>query len=100
MSPRLTKEFRSLLLPWSTVALVGIVPACLQALLRATWNDAGEFLDFCATFIFFGGTALLAAMSFGTEFQQRTAPLLLSQPVERARLWREKLLVLVVATAS
>ncbi|HEY6166524.1 MAG TPA: ABC transporter permease, partial [Verrucomicrobiae bacterium] len=54
----------------------------------------------CAMFIFFVGTALVAAMSFGTEFQQRTLPLLLSQPFERARLWRDKLLVLTAATVS
>jgi hypothetical protein len=40
------------------------------------------------------GCALLVALSFGAEFQNRTLPLLLSQPCTRLRLWGEKMLVL------
>src|SRR5205807_2009810 len=43
---------------------------------------------------------LLAAMSLGTEYQQRTLPLLLAQPCKRSRLWNEKLLVLFLTVAS
>jgi hypothetical protein len=43
---------------------------------------------------FFLGIPLIAATSFGAEFQQRTIVLLLSQPATRFRLWLEKWLVL------
>jgi ABC-type transport system involved in multi-copper enzyme maturation permease subunit len=39
-------------------------------------------------------------MSFGTEYQYRTLPLLLAQPLERSRQWREKFVALTVATAT
>jgi len=48
-------------------------------------------------FVFALGCVLLAIAPFGREFSQRTFPLLLSQPVPRAALWREKALVLLVA---
>ncbi|OFW08825.1 MAG: hypothetical protein A3H96_08220 [Acidobacteria bacterium RIFCSPLOWO2_02_FULL_67_36] len=44
---------------------------------------------------FFVGMAMLAATSFGSEFQQRTLVLLLSQPIARTRVWFEKWAALV-----
>ncbi len=44
--------------------------------------------------------ALLAALSFGIEFQQRTMPSLLCAPIDRARLWRVKMGVLAGAMLS
>ena len=38
--------------------------------------------------------AVLFRFSFGNEFQHRTLALLLSQPIPRARIWWEKMLVL------
>ena len=43
---------------------------------------------------FYLGLALLSALPFGAEFQQRTLVMLLSQPVSRERLWLEKWTVL------
>ncbi len=43
------------------------------------------------------GCAVMAASSFGSEFQQRTISLWLSQPLARRVLWREKMVVLGVA---
>jgi hypothetical protein len=40
------------------------------------------------------GCAVLGGCSFGMEFQHRTFPLLLSQPIARSVLWRDKMLVL------
>ena len=37
---------------------------------------------------------IMAGSSFGSEFQYRTFSLLLSQPVSRSAIWREKMLVL------
>jgi hypothetical protein len=93
MNPRLAKEFRPLLLPWA--AAVG--GAALLIFLNQTpaIDQFGVlfFVDL-AGYVFFGGLALVAAMAFGTEFQHRTLPLLLSQPARRARVWTEKMLVL------
>ena len=64
---------------------------------------AGEFVSMLialAKVTFLGGLILLASLSFGTELQQRTLPLLLSQPIDRSRLWGEKLFVLVAAIGS
>jgi hypothetical protein len=43
------------------------------------------------------GCLVLGGCSFGNEFQHRTLPLLLSQPVSRSVLWRDKMLVLAAA---
>ena len=37
---------------------------------------------------------LMGASCFGNEFQHRTLPLLLAQPLSRLRIWREKMIVL------
>ena len=48
------------------------------------------------------GIPLLATLPFGNEFQNRTFSLLLSQPISRMEIWREKLSVtaIVVFTAA
>jgi hypothetical protein len=81
MSNRLFKEFRPLLLP-ACVAIIG-----------SAVRPSNDFVAMLGSLACFGGFALLAAMAFGLEFQQRTLSLLLSQPVERWSLWRAKLLV-------
>ncbi len=43
------------------------------------------------------GCTLMAASAFGTEFQHRTLPLLLTQPVDRRMLWRDKMVVVALA---
>src|SRR5262249_24119522 len=63
----------------------------------------GEFVSFLAAlgaYVVFGGMVFLSVIPFGTEFQHRTFPLLLSQPVDRARIWREKLTLAVSAILS
>ena len=86
MKARLAKEFHPLLLP----GCVGAVAALAQL-----FKPSGNF-EFLATFTFSICVCLIAAIPFGTEFQQRTFPLLLSQPLDRFRLWKEKLLVLML----
>jgi hypothetical protein len=46
------------------------------------------------------GLPLLATLPLGNEFQHRTLSLLLTQPVDRMEIWREKLSVTVVAVLS
>src|SRR5439155_3968247 len=44
--------------------------------------------------------ALVAGVSFGHEFQHGTFTMLLSQPIARAAIWRDKMLALLAAFAS
>ncbi|HTL57945.1 MAG TPA: hypothetical protein VL361_19810 [Candidatus Limnocylindrales bacterium] len=84
-SGKLVKEFRPLLLP-AIVAVVGSITPPV--------DDVSAIVG---TLACFGGFALLAAMTFGLEFQQRTLPLLLSQPIPRSHIWGDKLLVVFLA---
>jgi hypothetical protein len=86
MTRRLIKELRPLLFP-----------LCVAAITVAVSSEPSSSLSGLAPFGFCAGCVLLAALTFGSEFQQRTMPLLLSQPVKRSRLWKEKLLVLTFA---
>jgi ABC-type transport system involved in multi-copper enzyme maturation permease subunit len=45
------------------------------------------------------GCVVLGGCAFGNEFQHRTLPLLLSQPISRSALWRDKMLVLGIGIA-
>ncbi|HVM50767.1 MAG TPA: hypothetical protein VMU04_22255 [Candidatus Acidoferrum sp.] len=84
MSANLIKETRELLLVvLGTLALI-IVPFLLNG------ADAAPF----ATVAFVLGAFVLGGCCFGNEFQHRTFPLLLSQPISRSVLWREKMLAL------
>jgi len=98
MNSRLKKEFRPLLLPWAgavgCIALAAILGKGLGA------GDLETIVFELAKAAFLGGLILLASLSFGTEVQQKTLPLLLSQPVDRSRIWAEKMLVLAAATGT
>ncbi len=92
MNPRLAKEIRPLMLPWLVAALAGGMMPVLRVMDRTTLPWASPFM--AASFVFFGCVLLLAAMTFGVEFQQRTFQMLLSQPCERSRVWKVKAAVL------
>ena len=49
---------------------------------------------------FYVGIPLLAALPFGEEFQQRTLSFLVSQPLDRMKIWAEKWIVLSLAVFS
>jgi hypothetical protein len=89
MNLRIAKNMR-LFLPWCLMTFAGLAPV-MRVLLtdkRADWPDA------IGVFGFFGGAAVLTALSF------RDAQRLCSMPdkdEERGRLWSEKMLVLTVA---
>ena len=88
---RMYKEARPLFWPWCAVLCAGALP-----LLHPPY-PLGEisYLGFVL------GIPLLAALPFGNEFQNRTFSLLLSQPISRMEIWREKLSItaIVVFTA-
>jgi ABC-type transport system involved in multi-copper enzyme maturation permease subunit len=90
MNARILKETRSLL-PVFGVMLLGAV--CPPLIWR---RDTASAVGMC---VFVACTAIMAASSFGNEFQWRTLPMLLAQPLSRRRLWVEKMLVLAAALA-
>ena len=101
---RILKEARSLFWPWCAVIIAGALPLLQQsraalnkgALLWGVYNwiESVSFLGFVL------GIPLLAILPIGNEFQHRTLPLLLSQPISRMKIWSEKLSVTIVAVVS
>jgi hypothetical protein len=86
MMTRIIKETRDLLPVW-------LGTLCL--LLVFYWR--GELESVLGFAILGLGCAIMGANSFGREFRHRTFGLLLTQPVSRRTLWREKMLVLGAA---
>ena len=91
MKTRLLKEFRLLLPVFMVTALLSILPLIL-------WNpQSNEFASFIHSFtslFFLGGIGLMGCVLFGSELHYRTLPLLLSQPISRKIIWREKMIAL------
>src|SRR6516162_3246772 len=101
---RILKEARSLFWPWCAVTIVGalrLVDQSHSVLLGdgplGLVHHVIEPLSFLG---FFLGIPLLATLSLGNEFQHRTLPLLLSQPIDRREIWVEKTSVTIIATVS
>jgi ABC-type transport system involved in multi-copper enzyme maturation permease subunit len=91
MTRRLVKEIRQLAL-WPAAATV-LLFAVSPLLEGRRWIGSAFLLYFLlAVFV-------PAARLFGAEFDQRTIERLLSQPMARKRIWREKLLALTLTTA-
>ena len=95
---RMKKEARALFWPWCAVMAAGALPLF--------WDPPESGLPGMKIFAafapagFFLGIPLLAALSFGDEFQHRTLPVVLGQPVSRMKIWREKLAVAAFAVLS
>src|SRR5436305_9954815 len=96
---RMMKEARALFWPWCLVTLAGASPWPLSKLAHGLGFRYGP-LDFPSSFALWIGIPLLAALSLGNEFQHRTFSLMLSQPVDRMRIWREKWTVTMIAVLS
>ena len=92
---RMMADARSLFWPWCIVAAPGIL-----SMFSFPRLPGGLELDVVAGFGFAVGIPLLATLSFGNEFQFGTFSSLLSQPIERSRIWREKFAVVGVAVLS
>ncbi len=89
---RIKKEARALFWPWC-----GMMAAGLLAVAPAIPHGLAEGARVLVLFV---GIPLLAALTFGNEFTHHTFALLLVQPVDRSRIWREKLLVSAGAAIS
>lgn len=90
MTGRLAKEIRQLA-PW---------PLAAVALLFAfgPFAEPGPGFPFAVMSYLLVSVFVPAARSFGAEFDEGTMERLLSQPMARARIWREKLLALTITT--
>ena len=84
MNVRIIKETRDLLPAFAGTLPLIVVPQLI-------WPAAG--LGYLALGV---ACLFMAGSSFGMEFQHRTLSLLLSQPIPRSVLWRDKMLVLGV----
>jgi hypothetical protein len=84
MNTRLIKETRDLLPIFAGSPLLIAVPYLIFHI-----SDAG--LGYAILGL---ACAVMGGSSFGNEFQHRTLSLLLSQPIARSVIWREKMLVL------
>ena len=88
MNTRIIKETRSLLPVFCVTVLACVMP-------RLIWNR--EIAAGVGLGIFTICCLILGASCFGNEYQWRTMPLLLAQPVPRRKIWNEKVLVLGTA---
>src|SRR5260370_2755684 len=94
MNRLIAKEIR-LLLPAFVMALaLAVIPVWLRA--KDGVNSAAKV----ALYPFCFGVVMLALSAFGREFGLQTFSLLLAQPVERGLIWRMKISVLSLATAT
>jgi hypothetical protein len=83
-NPRVAKEIRVLLPAFALTLLASAFPFLVFV------NDA----DFWMTLLFGFGCILMGVETFGSELQRGTLSLLLSQPVPRGMVWKEKMQVL------
>jgi ABC-type transport system involved in multi-copper enzyme maturation permease subunit len=95
---QIAKEGRLILWTWIAVILTAGLTAALKALLPSPGrpND----ITVASAMGFWLGIPLLAHVVFGEEFHQRTISLLLSQPIDRMKVWKYKWLVLIAAVCS
>jgi len=91
MNALVKKEIRLLLPSWLTVLSLAI-------LLPWIWKPNGSVIKWSPILLFFG-TILIGVDSFGREFSLGTFSSLMSQPVERRKIWRNKITVLAVGVA-
>ena len=91
---RVLKEARALFWPWCAITFAGLLP------LLPLPSGIGDVSLLIATAGFWIGIPLMATLSLGNEFQHRTLSLMLSQPVDRGRIWGEKSTVTICAVLS
>ncbi len=92
MNPFIKKEILLMLPAWLAVL---VLEGSLPWLFR-DFEGAFQLLPL----FFFLGVIIPAVSSFGREFNAGSFQLLMSQPIERGRIWRTKLTVLICALAS
>jgi hypothetical protein len=93
MSPQIVSEARLLFWPWCLMTLAGLAPL----IKLASGEKGSDWPDGIAVFGFFGGAAILTALSF--RHGLRICPPALSSDavIQRRRIWSGKMGVLAVA---
>src|SRR6266436_475391 len=102
MNSRMAKELRSVLLPSSVALVIAIVLPWANLFVVVGFLEKGSFVEFVTgvvTFAFFACLLAVTALPFGVEFLHKTFPLLLSQPIPRARIWKDKLIASSITVA-
>jgi len=94
MNTRIYKEYRILRPFWAVALLLPLVP--LMVFPRWQWQVQAAY---CAMG-YVVGCLLLGAASFGAEWNHQTMDLLLSQPLSRQRIWRDKIRALALALGT
>jgi len=89
VNPRIAKEIRVLLPAFGLTLSASVLPLL--------WPSGPE--HWAAVLAWMGilysiGCLIMGALVFGNEFQQKTMSLLLTQPIPRTSIWKEKMLVL------
>jgi hypothetical protein len=97
---RIDKEFHPLFWPWAGATLVACLPVANFLIEMSTGNREHRTVLQIADWAYFLAVVLFAVLPFGSEFQHRTMPLLLSQPCSRRRQWREKVAFSLVPLAA
>jgi hypothetical protein len=89
---RIVKEVR--LIFWTWIAVVAL------ALLALFASSRFPILNFAGGIAFFVGVPLLAVIPIGSELEDGTLALLLSQPITRIQVWLQKFAVSAVAAVT
>jgi hypothetical protein len=92
---RILKEARALFWPWCAVTL-----AATLSFVPRGYSVGQTLAQGIASLGFWLGVPLIATLAFGNEFQHQTLSLILTQPVDRMKIWRDKMLVVFVAVLS
>jgi ABC-type transport system involved in multi-copper enzyme maturation permease subunit len=92
MRTLIDKELRLLLPAFAGALALAILPVWIVPYDK--WNPS-----VLPSYLYLFGTVLLALSSFGREIGLRTLPFMLAQPLERARIWWTKIIVLAVFAA-
>jgi hypothetical protein len=98
----MAKELRAVVLPSAVALVIALVLPWANLLVVLGFLEGGSFVEFVtglATFVFFGCLLAVTALPFGVEFLHKTLPLLLSQPIPRARIWKDKLIANSITVA-
>ena len=88
MNLRVAKDIRLIAPPWLLTAALMIATTFLP--------HGGEWAVIIAVF----GCLIVAASIFGAEFTHGTMSQLLAQPIDRRRIWRQKMLIRAAALGS
>lgn len=96
------KEARQMAWPWAVVTGAGLLVLARPWFSNVSvipgsggvWSEMVKWILPLGTFF---GTAILATLPVGSEFQYRTVAMHLAQPIDRAEVWRQKFLVTLAA---